>query len=260
MCKGYIKIPRKVFSSDIWNEKRVFSRYEALTDLYQSADFNSRSLTVSFRTLADRWRWSVWKVQCFIKGLIDDGYIMSQQASGSTTITIADFCESTQESTLKSTQKSTPKPLCIEGFQEIESTPKSTVKSTPKSTLSRAYKNDNINIMSIEELNNNIPPLSPQGGTVRKKTRSVFVKPTVEEIQAYIDDKGYKLDARQIFDHYEMVGWVYGKGHNPIKDWKAAVRTWNSYQLQQNGYGKKVILPQNNLDNSQEKYEGGFKW
>ena len=54
-----------------------------------------------------------------------------------------------------------------------------------------------------------------------------FVKPGVDEMAAYISEMGYHLDAEQIYDHYEQVGWVYGKGQHPIKDWKAAIRTWN---------------------------------
>lgn len=59
------------------------------------------------------------------------------------------------------------------------------------------------------------------------KTRR-FVKPTVEMMREYISEKGYNLDAQTIYDHYEAVGWKYGKGHQPIKDWKAAIRTWNN--------------------------------
>lgn len=49
-------------------------------------------------------------------------------------------------------------------------------------------------------------------------------KPTIAEIQAYIMEKGYDVDALHFFDYYESNGWRVGK--NPMKDWKAAVRTW----------------------------------
>lgn len=51
-----------------------------------------------------------------------------------------------------------------------------------------------------------------------------FVKPTVEEIRAYITEKGYNVDAEYFYDFYESKGWVIGK--SPMKDWRASVRTW----------------------------------
>lgn len=56
----------------------------------------------------------------------------------------------------------------------------------------------------------------------QKKKR--FVKPTVEEIQAYIDERGSNVDAERFFDYYESNGWMVGKSH--MKDWKATVRNW----------------------------------
>ncbi len=51
-----------------------------------------------------------------------------------------------------------------------------------------------------------------------------FCKPSVEEIRAYCAERGNNLDAERFFDHYEAKGWMIGK--SPMKDWKAAVRTW----------------------------------
>lgn len=56
-------------------------------------------------------------------------------------------------------------------------------------------------------------------------------RPTVDEIQSYILEKGYSVDAEKFFDYYESNGWKVGK--NPMKDWKACVRTW-----QKNNNGK----------------------
>lgn len=52
-----------------------------------------------------------------------------------------------------------------------------------------------------------------------------FVAPSVEEVQAYINEHDYAVDAAAFVDYYTANGWVQGKG-KPIKDWKAAVRTW----------------------------------
>lgn len=52
-----------------------------------------------------------------------------------------------------------------------------------------------------------------------------FKAPTAEEVRAYILEKGYSVDAESFVDYYTSKGWVVGK--SPMKDWKAAVRTWN---------------------------------
>lgn len=62
-----------------------------------------------------------------------------------------------------------------------------------------------------------------------KTTR--FVKPTVEEIEAYCKERNNNVDAAHFFDHYEGQGWKVGK--NPMKDWKAVVRTWEKNNFNQ---------------------------
>jgi len=51
-----------------------------------------------------------------------------------------------------------------------------------------------------------------------------FVKPTVEEIEEYCTERGNKINAQSFFDWNESKGWRVG--NSPMKDWKAAVRTW----------------------------------
>ena len=51
-----------------------------------------------------------------------------------------------------------------------------------------------------------------------------FVKPTLEEVRAYCIERGKGVDAEKWYNHYTANGWKVGR--NPMKDWKAAVRTW----------------------------------
>lgn len=51
-----------------------------------------------------------------------------------------------------------------------------------------------------------------------------FTKPTLEDVRAYCQERNNNVDAEKWYNHYEAVGWKVGK--NPMKDWKAAVRTW----------------------------------
>lgn len=74
---------------------------------------------------------------------------------------------------------------------------------------------------------NNIIPLSPNGDIPPKGERTPakrFVKPTAEEVRAYCAERGNHVDAQAFVDFYEAKGWKVGS--SPMKDWKAAVRTW----------------------------------
>ncbi len=56
-----------------------------------------------------------------------------------------------------------------------------------------------------------------------------FKKPTIEEIKNYCLERKNTINAQQFFDYYESKGWLIGK--NPMKDWKAAIRTWEQNQI-----------------------------
>ena len=57
-----------------------------------------------------------------------------------------------------------------------------------------------------------------------KDTRQKFVKPSIEEIRQYCQEKGVNVDAEQFFNFYESKGWLIGK--SPMENWRAAVSTW----------------------------------
>lgn len=50
------------------------------------------------------------------------------------------------------------------------------------------------------------------------------IPPKVEWVKQYCDERENGIDAQQFCDYYQARGWMIGK--NKIKDWQAAVRTW----------------------------------
>ena len=56
------------------------------------------------------------------------------------------------------------------------------------------------------------------------RARTRFVPPTLDEVVAYCQERGNSVDAERFVSFYESNGWKVGK--NPMKDWRAAVRTW----------------------------------
>lgn len=72
---------------------------------------------------------------------------------------------------------------------------------------------------------------APEIEAPKKKQSSRFIKPTLEEIEAQIFEKGYTVNARRFFNYYESNGWKVGK--NTMKSWKAALATWQSKEDEQ---------------------------
>lgn len=79
------------------------------------------------------------------------------------------------------------------------------------------------NNINIDNTNNNI------NNNISGKR---FKPPTVDEVKAYCIERQNNVDAARFIDYYTANGWKVGK--NTMKDWKAAVRTW-----ERNGYSAK---------------------
>ena len=56
------------------------------------------------------------------------------------------------------------------------------------------------------------------------KPQKRFTKPTLEEVQAYCQERNKGVDAQKWYDHYSANGWKVGR--SKMVDWKAAIRTW----------------------------------
>ena len=132
------------------------------------------------------------------------------------------------------------------GNQNARKQPKNNQETTekqPKNNQKQPNVNDNVNVndnisflekkkqksdvvVSDLENENSESPIETlqtpkeQSGGGRKK----FTIPTPEEVQAYCDERKNGILGQQFCDFYSSKGWKIGK--EPMKDWKAAVRTW----------------------------------
>lgn len=68
--------------------------------------------------------------------------------------------------------------------------------------------------------NNNV---NNDNNVINKRVRN-FVPPTFEEVRNYCIERNNNVDPERFVDFYSSKGWMVGK--NKMKDWKAAVRTW----------------------------------
>lgn len=67
-------------------------------------------------------------------------------------------------------------------------------------------------------------PLHPYRMGRRPTSSTEFTPPTLEEVQDYCRERGNNVNPEQFYDFYEAKGWMIGR--NRMKDFKAAVRTW----------------------------------
>lgn len=89
----------------------------------------------------------------------------------------------------------------------------------------------------------------------RGAKRKRFSPPTLEEVQAYCQERNNSVDPRRFIDYYESKGWTVGK--SKMKDWKAAVRTWEN-----NGYStpKKTEAANAYLEANKDNGWGDWDW
>ena len=78
----------------------------------------------------------------------------------------------------------------------------------------------------------------------RGETSRRFKPPTLDEVKAYCLERKNQVDPEAFFNFYESKGWMVGK--NKMKDFKAAVRTWERTSRNKGSTNK-----QNNFNNFQ---------
>ena len=84
-----------------------------------------------------------------------------------------------------------------------------------------------------------------------------FVKPSVDDVKAYCEGRKNSVDAERFVAYYESVGWRIG-GKSPMRDWRAAVRTWERRQTSEPQTKRKpdeIPIMENTYDFSDEGIE-----
>lgn len=81
---------------------------------------------------------------------------------------------------------------------------------------------------NCKQLKANVPVIQSESESNPNPKEGVraarFTPPTVDEVREYCRERGNTVDAERFVDFYAAKGWMVGK--NRMKDWKAAVRTW----------------------------------
>ena len=96
------------------------------------------------------------------------------------------------------------------------------IKLKDKGSLKNYTDNTNINIT-----NNNLTD---------SNKKALFKKPTLDQVKDYCILRKNNIDAEAFIDFYKSKGWQIGK--ETMKDWKAAVRTWERREVKKATMGK----------------------
>ena len=75
-----------------------------------------------------------------------------------------------------------------------------------------------------------IPDNGSRPAQRRSSSNPKVMPPSLEEVKEYCRQRGNNVDAERFLDYYTANGWVQGRG-KPIKDWRAAVRTWEKMNI-----------------------------
>lgn len=96
-----------------------------------------------------------------------------------------------------------------------------------------------------------------EGESEGKQPARRFSKPTLAQVEAYCAERDKGVDASKWFAYYESNGWRVGR--NPMRDWKAAVRTWegNGFNAQPRAGPATQTARQKQRDAAMERLSNG---
>lgn len=106
MHRGYVKLWRKFKDTDLWKQRREFSKFEAWLDIFTEANHKPDQVIIgnkvidcergqcikSLETWMKRWNWgSKYKVRTFLTLLMKLGNIKTENESVTTRITVCNY-------------------------------------------------------------------------------------------------------------------------------------------------------------------------
>lgn len=119
------------------------------------------------------------------------------------------------EQQIEQQKTSTNRLISILNWSEYQQTEQQTEQQVNSDrTTSEQRVNTLKEVKEVKELNN----------IVEKSIR--FIPPHIEEVKNYCIERKNDVDPQKWFDFYTAKNWMIGK--TKMKDWKAAVRTWEN--------------------------------
>lgn len=220
---GWIKLHRKLLGTDLWL-KEPFTKGQAWVDLIGLANHEPGFIRVrgnrievrrgqvgwSQERLAERWKWSRKKVSNFLRELASD-YQVEVIAGG----------KPSNESVSQNNPENQPtRPGQKNGRRNNLSSIITIVNYELYQKREQQRDPQKNGRRPAEERQKNADKKEKKNG----KEKKLFVPPSLEDVTAYCVERNNGVDPRQWWDSYQAKGWMIGR--SPMKDWRAAVRTW----------------------------------
>lgn len=110
-------------------------------------------------------------------------------------------------------------------LNKLKSTNELTIKTSGQGTIIQIVNYEKYQVEASETTNER--PANDQQTTSNKKEkkeRSIFIAPTLEQVESFCLENNLDLDGNKFINFYESKGWIVGK--TKMKNWQAAVRNW----------------------------------
>lgn len=279
--EGYIKLSRKFFSNDMWNEARTFSSCEAWLDLIQSARFEATprmesiggrevsytrgQYPASIRFLSRRWRWTERKVRTFLAYLKRENMITLSQKQGMNVITLVKYNDynGNPTDTASDTSNDTMSDTTI--FQEINELRSQVTQLTtqlltqqvtqPQNEAEKRHTGDTKQIKgknNIKENSTNVESKKAAAKAATLSRKEVFYQSLIPFVGKYPKEM-----IRAFFDYWSELNKSGTKMRYELeKTWELPKRlaTWANRERIPSKAEVGTILK----DNSPEKYTKGW--
>ena len=211
---GWIKLYRQIQESDFWLNDEPFDRRSAWIDLLMMANYENKTMIfdgnrveikrgqvlTSVRKLAHRWGWSPRRTLHYLRLLEECDMVTRDSNSRRTLLTIVKY----------------------DDYQICQNTNDNSSDNSNVHTNDNSSDNTNDNTNDNTHDNTNDPQLKNIKNI--KNIRNIFIAPSVDDVRAYCQERKNNVNPESFVNFYESKGWLVGK--NKMKDWKAAVRTW----------------------------------
>ena len=109
----------------------------------------------------------------------------------------------------------------VKHLQRGRSSVSKTTRSVSEEDKDKEKEKDNDNDKDKDIYIGGEPPVPPA-----PKAHIYIQPPSLEEVESYCRERMNRVNPQYFYDYYQSNGWRVGK--NPMKDWKAAVRSWES--------------------------------
>jgi hypothetical protein len=193
---GWIKLYRKIQLSNFWDEK-PFSRAQAWIDILLSVNHEDNKIVFDGNLIEVKRGQKITSIRK-----------LCERWGWSNTKVVKFLTVLSDEKMLLQKSDAKKTLLTVVNYEFYQD------REDEKTTLKRHRNDTETHKQECKELKND-------SNTVSNRA---FAPPSLQEVSDYCNERKNNVNPQKWHDFYSAKGWMVGK--NKMKDWKAAVRTW----------------------------------